>query len=42
MQLRPDEDADPYAPIELLAYENLAPNLVSALYATLDAAEDDD
>jgi hypothetical protein len=41
MQLRPDEDADPYAGIELLTYEDLAPNLISALYATLDATEED-
>ncbi|MBC2643593.1 PPA1309 family protein [Rhodococcus sp. NPDC056960] len=41
MQLRPDEDADPYAGIELLTSEDLAPNLVSALYATLDATEED-
>lgn len=41
LQLQPDEDADPYADLELLTYENLAPNLVHALYATFDAAEDD-
>ncbi|WP_245813741.1 PPA1309 family protein [Rhodococcus marinonascens] len=41
MQLRPDDDADPYAGIELLTYEDLAPNLVNALYATFDATEDD-
>ncbi|QBJ98545.1 hypothetical protein ERC79_04300 [Rhodococcus sp. ABRD24] len=40
LQLRPDEDADPYAPIELLYYDNLAPNLIAALYATLEAADD--
>lgn len=41
LQLQPDEDADPYADLELLTYEDLAPNLVNALYATFDAAEDD-
>ncbi|NLE82728.1 MAG: hypothetical protein GX610_24770 [Rhodococcus sp.] len=41
LQLQPDEDADPYADLELLTYEDLAPNLVSALYATFDATEDD-
>ncbi|WP_070380621.1 PPA1309 family protein [Rhodococcus sp. WMMA185] len=41
MQLRPDDDSDPYAGIELLTYENLAPNLVGALHATFDAPEDD-
>ncbi|NMN95975.1 PPA1309 family protein [Antrihabitans stalactiti] len=39
LQLRPEDD-DPYSEIELLAYENLAPNLVDALYATLDATPD--
>lgn len=41
LQLRPDEDADPYASIELLTYEDLAPNLINALYATFDASDDD-
>ncbi|CAM2945958.1 PPA1309 family protein [Prescottella defluvii] len=40
LQMRPDEDSDPYGGIELLTYDNLAPNLVGALYATLDATED--
>lgn len=43
LQLRPNEDDDdPDAPVELLTYENLAPNVVAALYSTLDAVEDDD
>lgn len=41
LQLQPEEDDDPYADLELLTYEDLAPNLVAALYATLEAAEDD-
>lgn len=40
LQLRPGEEADPYAGIELRTYENLAPNLVSALYATLEPADE--
>ncbi len=41
LQLHPDEDADPFAPIELRIAENLAPNIVHGLYATFDAVEDD-
>jgi hypothetical protein len=41
LQMQPDEDADPFAPIELLIYENLAPGIVSALHATFDLVEDD-
>lgn len=41
LQMQPDEDADPFAPIELLLYEDLAPNVVHALYATFDLVEDD-
>ncbi|NLU81982.1 PPA1309 family protein [Rhodococcus sp. HNM0569] len=42
LQLEPDEDADPYAEVELLTHDELAPDLVHALYATLDAEPDDD
>lgn len=41
LQLRPDEDADPFAPVELLLYDDLAPGIVSALHATFDVVEDD-
>lgn len=41
LQMRPDEDADPYAELQLLTYDGLAPHLVHALYATLDAIEED-
>lgn len=40
LQLRPDADADPDAPVELLQYENLAAGLVQALLATFEDAED--
>lgn len=44
LQLRPDEDEDGFGDesAELLTYENLAPNVVAALYATLDAVDEDD
>ncbi|MGB6180916.1 MAG: PPA1309 family protein [Rhodococcus sp. (in: high G+C Gram-positive bacteria)] len=43
LQLRPDEDDDDFADApELLTYDNLAPNVVAALHATLDAEPDDD
>jgi hypothetical protein len=41
LQLQPDEDADPFAPVELLLYEGLAPGIVAALHATFDLVEDD-
>lgn len=41
LQMRPDEDADPYGDLELLTYDGLAPHLVHALYATLDEVEED-
>jgi hypothetical protein len=41
LQMRPDEDADPYAELQLLTYDGLAPHLVHALYATLDEVEED-
>lgn len=37
LQLRPTDDDDPFAGVELRTYDNLAPGVVSALYATLDA-----
>lgn len=40
LQLRPTDDDDPFAGIELRTYDNLAPDVVSALYATLEADED--
>ena len=40
LQLRPTDDGDPFAGIELRTYDNLAPGVVAALYATLDADED--
>ncbi|MGC5164250.1 MULTISPECIES: PPA1309 family protein [unclassified Rhodococcus] len=42
LQLRPLDDDDPFAGAELRTYENLAPEVVGALYATLEAEEDDD
>lgn len=41
LQLRPSDDDDPFAGIELRTYENLAPNLVAALYATLEPGDED-
>ncbi|WP_174565471.1 PPA1309 family protein [Rhodococcoides yunnanense] len=41
LQMQPDEDTDPFAPIELLIYEDLAPNVVHALYATFDNVDED-
>lgn len=41
LQMQPDDDADPFAPIELLLYDNLAPGVVSALYTTFDLVDDD-
>ncbi len=41
LQMQPDEDADPFAPIELLLYDNLAPAVVDALYTTFDPIADD-
>ncbi|MGA9869665.1 MAG: PPA1309 family protein [Rhodococcus sp. (in: high G+C Gram-positive bacteria)] len=41
LQMQPDEDADPFAPTELLLYDDLAPAVVNALYATFDVVEDD-
>ncbi|GAA4479987.1 PPA1309 family protein [Rhodococcus olei] len=40
LALKPDED-DPDAEPELLTHEDLAPNLVNALYATFDVTDDD-
>ncbi|MFC4602430.1 PPA1309 family protein [Rhodococcus kronopolitis] len=40
LALKPDDD-DPDAEPELLTHEDLAPNLVHALYATFDATDDD-
>lgn len=39
LQLRPDAGDDPDAPVELLQYEGLAPNLVHALHATFEDTE---
>ncbi len=41
LQMHPEDDADPFGPIELLLYENLAPGIVEALYATFDVVDDD-
>lgn len=41
LQMQPDDDADPFAPIELLLYDNLAPNVVHALYSTFDNVDED-
>lgn len=41
LQMQPDDDADPFAPVELLIYEDLAPNVVHALYATFDNVDED-
>ena len=41
LQLRPTDDDDPFAGVELRTYDNLAPGVVAALYATLDAPDDD-
>ncbi|NLG55680.1 MAG: hypothetical protein GX542_08540 [Rhodococcus sp.] len=41
LQLRPDEDADPFGEMDLRTTDNLAPHLVSALYNTLEASPDD-
>lgn len=41
LQMRPDEDTDPYAEPALLTYDGLAPHIVHALYATLDEVEED-
>lgn len=40
LHLRPTDDDDPFAGAELRTYENLAPGVISALYATLEAEED--
>ncbi|WP_235871052.1 PPA1309 family protein [Rhodococcus spongiicola] len=40
LQLRPTDNDDPFAGVELRTYDNLAPGVVGALYATLDAPED--
>lgn len=40
LQLRPTDDDDPFAGMELRTYDNLAPGVVAALYATLEADED--
>ncbi len=40
LQLRPTDNDDPFAGIELRTYDNLAPGVVAALYATLEADED--
>ncbi len=41
LQLRPTDEDDPFAGAELRTYENLAPEVAAALYATLEAEEDD-
>ena len=41
LQLRPLDDDDPFAGAELRSYDNLAPHVVAALYATLEAGDDD-
>src|SRR5690606_12755548 len=41
LQLRPLDDDDPFAGAELRTYDNLAPEVVAALYATLEASDDD-
>jgi hypothetical protein len=40
LELRPTDD-DPFAGAELRTADDLAPNVVAALYATLEAGEDD-
>ena len=40
LQLRPTDEDDPFAGIELRTYDNLAPNVVAALYATLEPGDD--
>ena len=42
LQLRPDEDADPFGEMDLRTSDDLAPNLVNALYATFDAGPEDE
>lgn len=41
LQLRPSDDDDPFAGIELRTYDDLAPNVIRALYATLEPGDDD-
>ncbi|MCX6493323.1 MAG: PPA1309 family protein [Rhodococcus sp.] len=41
LQLHPDEDADPFAPVDLRIAEDLAPNVVHGLYATFDVVDDE-
>lgn len=41
LQLHPDEDADPFAAVDLRIAEGLAPNVVHGLYATFDPVDDD-
>jgi hypothetical protein len=41
LQMQPDDDADPFGAAELLTYEDLAPNIVQALYATFDNEPED-
>ncbi len=41
LQMQPEGDEDPFAPIELLLYDNLAPGIVHALYTTFDVVDDD-
>ncbi|MEU7628562.1 PPA1309 family protein [Nocardia sp. NPDC049220] len=36
LQLRPEDDADDFADLELRTYPNLAPNIIDALHHTLD------
>ncbi|MEE2031229.1 PPA1309 family protein [Rhodococcus chondri] len=41
LQLRPSDEDDPFAGIELRTYDDLAPNVISALYATLEPGDND-
>ncbi|WP_176444426.1 PPA1309 family protein [Rhodococcoides kyotonense] len=41
LQMQPDDDTDPFGPTELLTYDDLAPNIVQALYATFDNVDED-
>ncbi|WP_432420851.1 hypothetical protein [Nocardia brasiliensis] len=36
LQVRPEDDADEFADMDLRTYPNLAPNLIEALLATLE------
>ncbi|MBJ8348781.1 PPA1309 family protein [Antrihabitans sp. YC2-6] len=39
LQLKPEDEDDPYTDLELLTYPDLAPNIVEALLSTLESEE---